>query len=295
MNKNKKLISFILALCMVFSCVVVLGPADVHAASKKIKVGKVTKVQVKVLDHRTASVKWKKLKKEKGTVLCYEVYRDGKRVGSTEGKNFTDEDLRPGSTYTYKVRACLYYNVKQYYNTKTKKWVTKKPAKKNWKGKKTRILSKKKFGKFSPAVTVTTPTRVLPPESDFPNVDTAREQTLAAINAYRESKSLPALTVDETLQDIAQKRAGWMAENDRTKEYIPELGGDAGDMAKAAGMNFWAVWEAYKGNMTSFDYSTIIYLEASDGLSFGMDLVQPDMRIVGIGYNRGYLDIVILP
>lgn len=75
-----------------------------------------------------------------------------------------DKSLSANTKYSYKVRAYKTYSVKKYYNSKSKKWQTKKPNKKYWKacpsgkykGKKTIYVTYYKYGKYSSLKTIKT-------------------------------------------------------------------------------------------------------------------------------------------
>lgn len=130
---------------------VALGELTASAAAPK-KPAKVASLKANATSQTTITLKWGKVK-TKGT-KGYMVYRynlsTGKWVAVKNIKKattltFKDQKLKAGTSYKYKVRA--YTTYKQYYNTKTKKWVNKKPAKNNWKTKKSR--TKYIYGAYS--------------------------------------------------------------------------------------------------------------------------------------------------
>ena len=68
----------------------------------------------------------------------------------------THEIINTNTSYKVSVKAYNTYKQKQYYNSKTKKWQTKKPAKKNWKGKKTLKVTAYAYGPASATLTIKT-------------------------------------------------------------------------------------------------------------------------------------------
>lgn len=153
----KKIIKNTLAALMAFAVAftgipVLAGGFSVDAASgpaqvKEINVG---------YSHNYVRLKWSKVK-TKG-LSGYTVFRGGKALKSVSAKKLTYKDtkVKASKKYSYYVRA--YKNIKQkrYFNTKTNKWQADKPAAKNWKGKKTKTVTVKKYGKASPTMKVKT-------------------------------------------------------------------------------------------------------------------------------------------
>lgn len=156
-NNMKKIIKNTLAALMAFAVAftgipVLAGGFSVDAASgpaqvKEINVG---------YSHNYVRLKWSKVK-TKG-LSGYTVFRGGKALKSVSAKKLTYKDtkVKASKKYSYYVRA--YKNIKQkrYFNTKTNKWQADKPAAKNWKGKKTKTVTVKKYGKASPTMKVKT-------------------------------------------------------------------------------------------------------------------------------------------
>lgn len=74
-----------------------------------------------------------------------------------EGTVVSFKGLETETTYSFKVKAANSYKKTQYFNSKTKKWQNKRPAKKNWKGKKTRKVYKYRWhSAYSAVSSVTT-------------------------------------------------------------------------------------------------------------------------------------------
>jgi|GEM_PF-6733629 len=130
---------------------IVAIPTETFAVSKPSQV-KNLKASAKTTSSIT--LKWKKVKAAKG----YEVQqynpktKKWKTLKKVKVLNYKHTKLKANTLYKYRVRAYKAY--KQYYNSKTKKWQNKKPAKKNWKNKKTR--TKYVYGKASKALSVRT-------------------------------------------------------------------------------------------------------------------------------------------
>ena len=139
------------------------GTLDSHAATAKAP-AQVTGFTAKATNYKTVRLSWKKIPKNKNT-QGYAIYRNGKllkRVGkNTNAFNVTP--LNGRTKYYFKVAAYNTYKYTQYYNTKTKKWQNKKPAKNYWKGKKTRKVTGYKYGKASVQRAVTTPAASVAP------------------------------------------------------------------------------------------------------------------------------------
>ncbi|MBP3895241.1 MAG: hypothetical protein J6D07_02120, partial [Mogibacterium sp.] len=107
--------------------------------------------------HDYVSLTWAKVK-TKG-LSGYTVFRGGKSLKSVNAKTlaYKDKKVKASTKYTYYVKAFKNVKQKRYYNTKTKKWQAAKPAAKNWKGKKTKTVIVKKYGKASSTMRVKTP------------------------------------------------------------------------------------------------------------------------------------------
>lgn len=157
----KKSLTIIIAFALAFTGIPVL--AGGFSADAAASVGQVKKVSAR-WSHNYVNLTWKKVS-TKG-LGGYTIYRGGKAKKSVNAKTlaYKDTSVKALTQYTYYVKA--YKNVKQkrYYNTKTRKWQLKKPAKNYWKacksgkykGKKTITVTVKKYGKASPAIKLKT-------------------------------------------------------------------------------------------------------------------------------------------
>ena len=123
---------------------------DINVSAAVKKPGKVTLKKVVATGQTTVGLSWGSVPDAKG----YEVYRNGKKIKTVKGVSHADKGLRAGTKYTYKVRAYKTYKQKLWKNKKTKKWQKKKPKKK-YRGKSKKV-TKKAYGAFSVAKTVTT-------------------------------------------------------------------------------------------------------------------------------------------
>ena len=129
-NIKHKLTSTLLILSLVFT-MFALNTIPANAATTKIT------LKATVTGQTTVNLTWNKIK---SPYSGYSVFRDGKVIKyfGTGTIKFTDSGLASGSAHTYQIKS--YKKTKQYYNSKTKKWVTKKPKSSQWKGKKTRYV-----------------------------------------------------------------------------------------------------------------------------------------------------------
>lgn len=152
MKKLSKLLALTLALFVGITFSAAVNTGEAHAASVRTP-GKVTLTSVKAVSPSQIKITWKKASY---SPTGYQVYRGSTKVATTKNLSYTNSGLQPLTKYSYKVRAYKAYSQKQYYNTKYKKWVTKKPAAKYWKGKKTRKVTKYKYGGFSSVKSATT-------------------------------------------------------------------------------------------------------------------------------------------
>ena len=157
MNRIRRLIAVLVIFTIVFTCIPAMtGEFDVHAASAKKPV-KVTGLKKYATGTDYIQVQWNKIKRNKNT-KGYAVYLNGKlykRVG-VKTNRYKISNLKYNTAYKVSVRAYNTYKQKQYYNSKTKKWQTKKPAKKNWRGKKTRKVTAYAYGTASATLTIKT-------------------------------------------------------------------------------------------------------------------------------------------
>ena len=159
MEKIRKLVqnSLSILLCICVMAVFSMPASEAYAVSAPDKVSGIT---VSTVNCTTQKVRWKKIEGASG----YQIYRGSKKVASRgySARSCTVKKLSPGKKYSYKVRAYKKYYKKYYFKTKngkTGKWVTEKPSKKYWKGKKTKRVAKYKYGKFSPVKSAVTETQ----------------------------------------------------------------------------------------------------------------------------------------
>lgn len=127
------------------------GEFTAHAVSTPRKV---TTFNGQTYSSTSVRLTWKKA----GSPSGYGIFVNGKLKKSLSNKNtaYNVPKLKPATTYKFTIRAYNTYKQKQYYNSKTKKWQTKKPAASQWKGKKTRKVNARKYGPTSVARSVST-------------------------------------------------------------------------------------------------------------------------------------------
>ena len=159
MKRVRSILAIFMIAALFFTSVPALGEGlDVHAASVKKPV-KVTSLKKYAAGTDYIHFQWGKIKKNKNT-KGYAIYLNGKlykRVG-VKTYRYKIPKLKSNTAYKVSIRAYNTYKQKQYYNSKTKKWQTKKPAKKNWKGKKTRKVTAYAYGPASATLTIKTTT-----------------------------------------------------------------------------------------------------------------------------------------
>mgnify|MGYP002627384511 CR=1 FL=1 len=220
-----RFISLALAFALVFTSLISLGASETFAASKKAP-GKVKITKTSASDF-VVTLRWNLPSNlynssYKGyTDGGYQVYRNGKKIAdagtSKIWKSYSDPTCKASTTYKYKVRAYNAYKVKVYWNSKTKKWQTKKPAAKYWKKctkktdagykKKTKTIKKRVYGSFSSVVSVTTKATI-----SYPDLETVRTKVLKAFNDRLTEKAdgNPEWLIE--LNDDANKVAQTLAE-----------------------------------------------------------------------------------
>ena len=132
----KKTLTKLFVICMVFcmsfmSISLFTDGLYVHAATSKIKVTGTANQS-----NHSVYLKWNKISKPYNG---YAIVRDGHiiKYGSKKTVSYTVTGV-PAGYHTYQIKS--YKKTKQYYNSKKKKWVTKKPKSSQWKGKKTRYV-----------------------------------------------------------------------------------------------------------------------------------------------------------
>lgn len=157
MKKIRSIFAILTIAALMFTSIPVMtGTFNAHAASVKKPV-KVTGLKKYAVGTNYVHFQWNKIKKNKNT-KGYAIYLNGKlykRVG-VKTYRYKIPKLKSNTSYKINVRAYNTYKQKQYYNTKTKKWQTKKPAKKNWKGKKTRKVTAYAYGPASATLSLKT-------------------------------------------------------------------------------------------------------------------------------------------
>lgn len=166
-NVTKHIAVFIAAFALFFTSLPVT--ADAVSAPAKVK-------NFKAAPKSETSVRltWKK----PGKCTGYAVYVNGKLNKRLSVRNtaYIVSKLKPGKTYKFVIRSYNTYRKKQYYNFRTRKWQTKKPAKKYWKkcpsgkykGRKTRIATAYKYSKASAIRTAKTKAVTIPSAPDVP-------------------------------------------------------------------------------------------------------------------------------
>lgn len=131
-TKSTKALCLLLMSMLVFT----LLPSTIFAASK-VKAPKKTAITSISQTDNSVKLKWKKVK-----CYGYKVYRtinDGKRVCvktlKSSKRTYTNKVPKfVTGTVKYQVAGFNRQKIKQYYNTKTKKWVNKKPSASSYKG-----------------------------------------------------------------------------------------------------------------------------------------------------------------
>ena len=149
MKTAKKLISIALVLIIGTAFTLTIDTVEVSAVSAPAKVKWST---CKATSSSAVKLSWKKVKNASG----YEIYKNGKIYKRTDKTSLAVTKLKANTKYTFKIKAYKNYKKKQYYNTTKKKWQNNKPKKKDWKGKKTRRKTLRKYGKISAAKAITT-------------------------------------------------------------------------------------------------------------------------------------------
>ena len=147
----KRLLTTLVIFALVFTCIpAISGTLEADAAAKP---SPVNSIKLKSYGMHEITVSWGKAKKN---VNGYTIYRDGK-VLKHVGKSvisYKNTGLQPDTKYSYYVRAYRNVKQKQWFNKKTGKWQTKKPAKKI-RGK-SRKVTVKLYGRSSPKQSIRT-------------------------------------------------------------------------------------------------------------------------------------------
>lgn len=151
---TKHIAIFITTFALVFTSL----PMEAHAVSTPPKV---KTFNASTYSKTAVKLTWKKPGKASG----YEIYVNGKsnvRLSIKSTQHYV-LNLQPGTAYNVYIKTYNTYKQKQYYNSKTKKWQNTKPAKKYWKGKKTRKVNARKYSKASVVRTVYTKPSIVTP------------------------------------------------------------------------------------------------------------------------------------
>ena len=123
------------------------------------------------------------------------------------------------------------------------------------------------------------------PECECPDVTVG--QIMQKINAYRTSKGLVALKMNQALMQAASSHAGWLtyggANVDMAHPHTGALGSDAADRAKLKGYGHTMVWETWApGNLCEVD----VVQMWKDSPAHDAIMLQPDARDFGFGYSN---------
>ena len=145
-----KLIVFTMLICIVLS-ICDSESFSVYASSKS-KPTKVQSLKITKVTTTSATLKWKKVKRCDG----YEILRNNKIIKRQKAQKYIDYKLTGGKKYSYTVRAYVNYKQRQFYNTKKRKWVTRKPPRNEWQEGRIRYVLKRRYGPYSAAKKITT-------------------------------------------------------------------------------------------------------------------------------------------
>ena len=188
MKKLKTILTIGVVFAMVFTIFPsITGNMNAYAATPK----KIT-LNVSGYTSYTTTLKWNKCKSPK---KGYAVFVDGTCVKRFNTKTTSySYSSNPGKTHTYQIK--VWTSKKQYYNTKTKKWVNKKPKASQWVGKQTRY--KYTYSNASNSRSVTNPK--LNQSIEFPNGNSRVTYTNNSftINAYATSGLAVSFTSSDT-------------------------------------------------------------------------------------------------
>lgn len=120
--------------CLTFTSLPMLsGSFDSHALAKNIT------LNASAYGQHGATLRWNKIKSPNSG---YAVFRDGSPIAHL-GKSktsFTDSGLDSGTAHTYQIKTYVRKTKKQWFNKKTQKWQSKKPAKK-YRGKSRKVYT----------------------------------------------------------------------------------------------------------------------------------------------------------
>ena len=199
-------------------------------------------------------LKWSKVK-TKG-LSGYTVFRGEKALKSVSAKKLTykDTEVKASKKYSYYVRA--YKNIKQkrYFNSKTKKWQASKPAAKNWKGKKTKTVTVKKYGKASPTMKVKT---LAAPKKTSSKTKTTKKTSGKTITSAETSKwnykmpiSMKSDSISFTLSEITADTKVEIHRNNKSIGSLEKVNATATDADLKADTEYsYVIKVYYKGEL----------------------------------------------
>ena len=144
----KKLLTILTVFCLMFTSIPMMaGTFESNALAKNIT------LKASATGTSTAKLTWNKCKSPNSG---YAVFRNGTVIGhyNTKKTSYSDSGLASGTSYTYQIKTYKKTTKTQWYNKKTGKWVSKKPAKK-YRGKSRKVTSYS-YKKKSNSVTIRT-------------------------------------------------------------------------------------------------------------------------------------------
>jgi len=144
----KKLLTILTVFCLMFTSIPMMaGTFESNALAKNIT------LKASATGTSTAKLTWNKCKSPNSG---YAVFRNGTAIGhyNTKKTSYSDSGLASGTSYTYQIKTYKKTKKTQWYNKKTGKWQSKKPAKK-YRGK-SRKVTNYSYKKKSNAVTIRT-------------------------------------------------------------------------------------------------------------------------------------------
>lgn len=268
---------------MIFFLVFAFSAIDTHAAAKVKAPAKVTGASAKAAGETAVKVSWKKTKKSSG----YAIYRDGDLVAKVKGAkktSYIDSGLDPGTKYSYQVRAYKTYKAKSWFNKKTGKYQTKKPAKSiRGKAKKTTAY---KYGKKSSVVSAKTSGAAPVGRRDASSLDAAtlQDEMLRQINAQRSAAGVAPLQLDSRINALSQVKVRDMYSLGVLSHYSPNLG-DFGDQLVNAGIgcNGWGENVAWgQRNITE------VMNDWMNSPGHRSNILDADYTHVGVAYYGGF-------
>lgn len=225
-------------------------------------------------------------------------YADIKDIETNTYTAYID-DNDAGNIY-YKIAAYNQKKIKKYYNTKTKKWQSSKPKKKNWKGKKTKKVTKREYTEKSDPVMVNIklgafdPTRVgVTPElyEKYANIeankletDVVRALMFYEINECRTNAGLKPVKQLNQFTNAAQNKANDFYNRQYCTHAI--LGTNiVTKFIENTGIAF-----DYSGENIAQNYKTVdkVMNAWMNTNANKYNIMNRDIQYVGIGYNQHY-------